>query len=106
MNSRKIAIITAIGLLIISVIAFAFFKEVRKENTPVPIQPMVRQVVEETPRAGHLIPKSTVHSLNEMKERIKKAEEDRMRSQGIAVNAGSETAKIEVKEEEWVAAAP
>ena len=86
MNSRNLAILTVIGLLIISVITFEFFKKVQNENAPAPVQPVARQTVESTPRAGYIIPKGAVHSLAEMKERIKKAEEERMRSQRITAN--------------------
>lgn len=94
MNSRKMTIIAAIGLLVIFITAFLFFRKALKENPPVPVQPAAQEGVEKTSQAGYLIPGSTVHSLDEMKERIRKAEEESRVSQGTAASVGPETAQI------------
>lgn len=91
MNFKNASIISAIAIMIITIVALVFFREFAKEAAPVP-PPAIPEAVREPQSPGYAIPVNTIPSAAAIEENIKKAKAERAEADRMAVKVRAEAA--------------
>ena len=93
MNIRSLVIIGVIAIVVVSLVAFLFFREIVKESAPVPVPTTEAVKAEPAAQAGYAIPVNTVPTVSQIEESIKKDKEKRKAVNDFIAKIEAEKAK-------------